>query len=294
MLDMSQIVYASGPQEIATPAAPEVVDTTATAADQEQAQEQVSAVDHNDEKPGTGEVDETVKTGDDGDEPEVGEENKRDPYKGFRKKIDKQHARIKDNERQMAEMAHEIEQLQQRLQARKSVDVESLSDSDYINHLSDTRYDERQLEEHVKKIQSIAQSAQRDAWVEKVESAIGRMPDYDQVLAQANVQIPREVTEAIMDSEFGPDIAYHLAKNPDLAVKIGRANPIVQAKEIMRLEMMIEAQVSKAPPAPAAKPQSKAPAPTPAPGKGSAPKPAHQMSMEELIKQRYGAFKKGY
>lgn len=62
--------------------------------------------------------------------------------------------------------------------------------------------------------------------------------------------------EAILESDDGPALAYHLGKNPDLAEKIASLPPIAAARELGRLEAKLAREreqppvISKAPPPP--------------------------------------------
>src|SRR5690606_7729630 len=47
---------------------------------------------------------------------------------------------------------------------------------------------------------------------------------------------PPVVALAIKDSDYGPDIAYELAKNPSEAIRISGLTPLEQAREFGRLE----------------------------------------------------------
>lgn len=59
----------------------------------------------------------------------------------------------------------------------------------------------------------------------------------------------------IWESEIGPEIAYHLAKNPDEALRICNLTPLAQAREIGKIEAAL------APKPPAVKKPSSAPEP---------------------------------
>jgi preprotein translocase subunit SecA len=63
------------------------------------------------------------------------------------------------------------------------------------------------------------------------------------------------LTDAILTSDRGPEVAYHLAKNPALAERLNRLSPIAAAREIGRIEAALEKSspgtTRKPPPAPA-------------------------------------------
>jgi len=80
------------------------------------------------------------------------------------------------------------------------------------------------------------------------------------------VAVSDPVRDAIMDSDVGPQILYHLAENPDFAQELGKKTVISALREIGKLEARFDKGV-KAPAAsePDEKPtvarSSKAPAP---------------------------------
>jgi hypothetical protein len=100
-------------------------------------------------------------------------------------------------------------------------------------------------------------SVQRDiakGFSEREAEARKAIPDYDDVMAEAD-QIPASdaMLDVIRASDRGPALAYHLAKNPELSLKIANMPPLLAAKELGR----IEASISPAKP----RTESKAPAP---------------------------------
>jgi len=68
------------------------------------------------------------------------------------------------------------------------------------------------------------------------------------------------VRELVMDSDVGPQLTYHLAKNPILANKISSLAPLQAAKEIARIEDTLSKPPTKA---------TKAPAPVKTPSGGA-------------------------
>jgi hypothetical protein len=71
------------------------------------------------------------------------------------------------------------------------------------------------------------------------------------------------MAESIQASDIGPDVAYYLGVNPKEAERISKLSPILQAKEIGRLEAKIASE-------PMTKKTTSAPAPiSPVTAKGS-------------------------
>lgn len=73
------------------------------------------------------------------------------------------------------------------------------------------------------------------------EMARERFPDYDAVARQAGLPITPAMASVIFESEIGPEIAYHLGKNPGEARSIAMMSPERQAVAIGRLEGRLQA-----------------------------------------------------
>jgi hypothetical protein len=92
------------------------------------------------------------------------------------------------------------------------------------------------------------------------------LKDFDEVMEGAkDLPITRDMHTAIVTSEQGPELAYHLAKHPDEVKRIAALPPIRQIAELGKIEAALEA---------AARPAEKKP---PAAEKKPLPKPAAPM-----------------
>jgi hypothetical protein len=87
-----------------------------------------------------------------------------------------------------------------------------------------------------------------------------RNPDYESVAYYA--PISNTVADLVRESEDGPQLAYYLGKNPELAQTISQLPERAAAREIGKLEakLALQREAQKAAPAPAV---SKAPPPPP-------------------------------
>lgn len=77
--------------------------------------------------------------------------------------------------------------------------------------------------------------------------------DYHEVTRARDLSITQTMADTVRESENGPQILYHLGKNPRLAEQIARLPPLQQAREIGRIEAKIgekpqAPKVSQAPP----------------------------------------------
>lgn len=77
------------------------------------------------------------------------------------------------------------------------------------------------------------------AFKERIDAARDQIEDYDEVCGSADVELSRTMSEAILESDQGALIAYHLAKNPDEAKRISELKPYQQAAAIADLEKKV-------------------------------------------------------
>lgn len=75
-----------------------------------------------------------------------------------------------------------------------------------------------------------------ETWASKVQSAKASMPDFDEVVASSDVVVNDDIRDAILESDVGPQVLYHLAENEDLAKKIAGMSPKAALREIGKLE----------------------------------------------------------
>lgn len=98
-----------------------------------------------------------------------------------------------------------------------------------------------------------ANDATQVVWSAREAEARVAIPDYDAVVTASKLPVTSNVVEAIRDSDVGPALAYHLAKNPDVLDRLNAMTPMRAAIELGRLETTLAA--------PAARATSNAPAP---------------------------------
>jgi hypothetical protein len=131
------------------------------------------------------------------------------------------------------------------------------SDEDYVEALTDYKV-KQHMEPLQRNLQAQTKAQQVEAeWSNKIAVAEKTYSDYKEVMEEANdIPITPEMAEAIKTSDLGADIAYHLAKNPEDAMRISQMPPMAAARELGRIESYLEyeknqaktTKVSKAPP----------------------------------------------
>jgi len=117
-------------------------------------------------------------------------------------------------------------------------------------------------------------------WSEKLEKAKPNLADFDEVIESTQVVVSNEVRDAIIESDVGPEILYHLASLDGEEADKFQALPVHKAlREIGKLEARFEKQEAAEETAVRSKPvvqKSKAPAPL-------SPLKATGSAMESLI-----------
>jgi hypothetical protein len=121
------------------------------------------------------------------------------------------------------------------------------------------------------------QSEILEAYHDKEEEARAKYDDFEQVAYNPNLRITTVMAQTIQASDAGPDVAYYLGANPKEADRISRLQPILQAKEIGKLEAKLAAN-------PPAKKTSSAPAPFQPVTARSAGSPAYDTTDPRSVK----------
>jgi hypothetical protein len=177
----------------------------------------------------------------------------------------------------------------------------------YVEALTDWKADQKieaKLSERDAKAAEKQQFTQRATnWAERVAQVRQAVPDYDQVMSTSTVPVTKVVEAALLDSERGPEIALHLARNLDVADRLNRMTEIQVAREIGRLEGTLPAVSAPNPspdpdaatdtPAPVTPPAAPtvrttaAPAPVKPTGSGRSTETSlAKMPMDEYVKTR--------
>jgi hypothetical protein len=229
---------------------------------------------------------ETIETEEDSDSSilETTEPEKPEVPKGFQKRINK---RTADYYREK-NRADELEKKIAALEANKPVDASKKpkeEDFDYDKEAYQEALIEWKVEQGVLKLQQQTKAQQAksqadtvlDNYKAKVEAS--GIEDFDEAVTELyqNQILSATAYEAILGDDNGHLVEYHLAKNLDLAAKIGSKTPAQQATEIGKLSVKLAA--------PKGRKISNAPEPvTPAKsGGGGLSKKPEEMDMDEIM-----------
>lgn len=126
------------------------------------------------------------------------------------------------------------------------------------------------------------QQAKASTFKQREAEFAGTVEDYADKVYDPTVPISQPMADVIADSEIGPQLAYHLADNRDVAARIAALPPILAARELGRIEARLLASKT------APKPVSKAPPPPPkiAGVEAEVDKDPDSMSMSQWLKWR--------
>lgn len=138
--------------------------------------------------------------------------------------------------------------------------VEQFKDyGEFVEALADWKADQKVSErlsardaDAAKSADQRVQETRNQTFAERQATVKTSIPDYDAVVGAADVAISPHLSEAILDSDKGPELVYHLAKNPAEAARLSALSPMAAARELGRIEATLEKP---------AKPVTKAPAP---------------------------------
>ena len=124
-----------------------------------------------------------------------------------------------------------------------------------------------------------AQSRVLTSWQDKQEAARDKYADFEEVVGESDAPVTPAMSQAIVESEAGADIAYYLGLHPEEAKRIAQLSPIRQIAEIGKLESKVLTPAVK-------RPTSTPPPITPIGTKASAEKDPSKMTDSEFAQWR--------
>ena len=152
-------------------------------------------------------------------------------------------------------LAEKQQQTQQQTQQQKRDRFEYESDDEYLGDVVTTKlseFERQRVEREQQRAAQRAEQARLDVWQERVADTRERIPDFEAVAFNDRVPYSQAMIQIVQGSDVGPEIAYHLGKNPQEADRISRLGPLDAAREIGRLESRFSQKarpkVSNAPP----------------------------------------------
>jgi len=151
---------------------------------------------------------------------------------------------------------------------------------DYVEALAEWKAEQAVAKVQQQQAYQAASNARQSAWQAREAEAVVALPDYAAVVRDNQTPVAPHVVEALLDSDNGPHLVYHIAKNPDVAARLNAMTPTRAAIELGKLETVLTA--------PAVKQPSNAPAPiTPiTPQSSGRSVDLSKVSMDEYVAER--------
>jgi hypothetical protein len=218
------------------------------------------------------------------------------PY-GVKKRLKKMTADKYSMLDEIQTLKNELENIKQNGVQKQQQEVSPQSfktQEDYLSYVAKVNAQQalqdlqkQQQEQYLRQQQ--VQSAQQE-WQNKIDSQKESMADWNEVMDETDLMIDKESATLITESDLGPRILYHLAKNPDDVAKLKSLSSSAKNRYIAKMEFKLESEIAQSNPV-----VSKAPSPTPkTTGKASSSKKMDDDSisvrewMNRRNKQRYG------
>lgn len=171
-------------------------------------------------------------------------------------------SRLEAENRELRERMARLEGRQDVAPAPKQTDEPEPREQDFADrdeflvakaeHRALKRLRAEQAESRKQETERTEQSRQAElqaAHARRIEAARDNHDDYDKVVsAAAEVTVTDTMGQAILESEQGAELVYHLAKNPDEARRIAALPRTSQARELGKIEARLEPAETPKPP----------------------------------------------
>ena len=187
-------------------------------------------------------------------------------------KIDSAEKRAKETQERLDAAERERNELKEKYEPRKP-DVlgpepqpQQFSDiGEYSKALKEWTADATRREDMAKAATAAAERERATIaknWEDRQKAISKDIPDYAEAINGSSVKVSDSLRDAIVESDVGPNILYHLATNPDVAEAMGKMTVGKMLREFGKLEASFAKTAEKpAPKASSVAEISKAPAP---------------------------------
>lgn len=146
-----------------------------------------------------------------------------------------------------AELATYKKLMEEREQKNSQIDLDALSFDERVAHVASNKVEDQLLSQRVQQSQAELEQVRQYEWEHKRQEAEALYPDYaEKVQAAAPLfeSLPPMIQEAIVNSENGAKVAYQIANNPELALRLSRANPVEAAVHLLRIEQSVSSNAN--------------------------------------------------
>lgn len=179
---------------------------------------------------------------------------------GFQKRIERFQKKISDKDLEIEHWKREalkskptenIEQPQyENLTLKEKPKAEHFeSHEEYVDALTDWKIEQKEKDREVK-LQHLKLKSEYENRVQTFQSKVAEFSiinnDFQEVVSEVDdIPLSLEIQEAILSSDFGPNIMYELAKNREELQRISRLSGISAAREIGKIEAQFNRDNSK-------------------------------------------------
>lgn len=185
------------------------------------------------------------------------EEKPRKNRRSFEKRIDQLTAQLRQKERELEETRSKSTQEPEKAPRREDFeDYESYIEAK-AEHKAIQAAEKRlaDAEAKAKEREARAQEEhQQRSFVEArenvLEKGVEAYPDFEAVTTNEDLSITPVMADALLSSEKGHDLWYHLGKHPELADRIADMHPVQQLMELGRIEATLSGRKPSAAPKP--------------------------------------------
>lgn len=174
----------------------------------------------------------------------------------------------------------------------QKVDTESMSFEERIKHSVDTQLAESRANDAIATATDDLNTSGEGVWQTKLDAAQSTHSDYAQVVGESKIPMKTDIVTAIKESDFGAEMVYQIAKNPELGQELYRASPIRAAMILQTLEQSIGNSVPTIA-TPQTAPEAPVVSPTPTLNTAPVPKAATNiasMGMEDFMAMKQKQF----
>lgn len=210
-------------------------------------------------------------------------------------------AQIEAEKKRAAELEKQLAEFRAKIEPPKpentKPDKSAFTDPfEYAEKLSEWSAQEALRKRDAEEASRRAEEAQRalaTAWETRQAAFKAATPEYEAVVQASDIVVSDEVRDAILESDVGPQLLYHLAMNPEVGKKLQTMSRTGALREIGRMEATLAQPVTKPETKTETKPiaTSKAPAPITPIGGGTATPTSGPVDEDGNVVGDYQAYK---
>jgi len=113
------------------------------------------------------------------------------------------------------------------------------TNAEYIDAMVEYKFEKKEREAEQRRYEQGQQKLQAE-FVDRLNAVRKEISDFDEVVGDADIDVVPHIASYIAESELGPKLGYHFAKNPDELERIQKLSPIKGIAELGKLELKLE------------------------------------------------------